>query len=55
MQDIQFRKTTKWFFVVFFTLLLLSVAALYYRHMVLEDYRVFIEFDEEGTPINIEE
>lgn len=55
MNDIQISKASRWFFVILFLLLFISVAATYYRYMIIEDYEVFLEFDEEGNPINIEE
>jgi len=55
MPHIEFTKATKIFFWIFLVVLILSVAATYYKYIVLEDYEVFVEFDEEGNLINIEE
>lgn len=55
MQYIRFTKETKVFFWVFFAVLLLSVLSAYYKYMVLEDYKVFLEYDASGNLINIED
>lgn len=32
----------------------LSISSLYYKHIVTEDYEIFVEYDDEGNLINIE-
>lgn len=46
---------SKTFFVVFAALVILSVASSYYRYIVLEDYEIFYQTDDEGRLINLEE
>jgi hypothetical protein len=54
MEDIKLKRGSGLFFLVLFVLLTLSFSATYYKYMVLEDYEVFLEFDEEGNLMNIE-
>ena len=52
---ISLKPYSKLFFAVFGSLILLSIAATYYRYVILEDFEVFIEFNEAGEVIIIEE
>lgn len=53
MQSIHLSKATRWFFIVFLFVFLLSVATVYYRYMVLEDYEIYLVFNEAGELINL--
>ena len=54
MGPIKITLPNKIFFLVFFLLLTLSVVSAYYKYMVLEDYEVFVEYDDEGNIIDID-
>ena len=54
MKDIKLKQGSGLFFLILFVLLVLSFSALYYKYMVLEDYEIFLEFDDQGNLINIE-
>jgi hypothetical protein len=40
--------------VIFLLLIFVTVAATYYRYVVIRDYEVFIEVAEDGTLINLD-
>jgi hypothetical protein len=47
-------KYTMTFFSLFLVLLILSITSSYYKYVVLEDFEVFVEVDENGELLLIE-
>lgn len=54
MTKVKISTSAKWFFIIFFLITAISVASAYYRFIVLEDYEVFVEYDEEGNLIDVD-
>lgn len=52
--NVALEKYSVLFFLVFLTFICFSLAATYYRYVIIEDYEVFVEFDENGDILLIE-
>lgn len=52
---IRLGKHSKTLFIIFGAFFILSIASIYYRYVVLEQFEVFVEYDADGNLINIED
>jgi hypothetical protein len=52
--DVALEKYSVLFFLVFLVCICFSLAATYYRYVIIEDYEVFVEFNENGDILLIE-
>ncbi len=52
--DVKLEKFSVPFFLILLVLIILSLSAAYYRYVVINDYEVFVEYDEDGELMLIE-
>ncbi|MCA9365460.1 hypothetical protein KC723_01065 [Candidatus Kaiserbacteria bacterium] len=45
------KQASKFLFIILTTLILISVAATFYRYLVIRDYETFMDLEEEETEL----
>ncbi len=54
MLSMETTKNSWIFFIVFSLLFVFSLVSVFYRYVVIEDFEVYVEFDENGELLYIE-